>query len=340
VHALESVLKKDPLHLGANHYYIHAIEASFHPERALMSAERLKTLMPTSGHILHMPSHIYLLVGDYHQAALSNEQAIAVDRAYIQKYGIRGIYAMHYLSHNLYFLSRAYSMEGRFADAKRAADELANLYMPHFQHMPELEYYATAAFFTLFRFHDWQSILTVQEPPSAMQIAHALWHFARAYAYFQLQDFDQGFQEQEQFLQGIKRIPQGAKFGYNQAEKVLKIARLYLEAGLAQVRNDLNQAIEITKEAVQEQDTLHYNEPPDWYFPIRETLGGLLLRAGRYSEAEQVFRDDLDKHPRNGRSLFGLMVSLKEQGRDSYWVDEAFKKAWFYSDTTISVDKL
>lgn len=342
VQALESVLKRDPRHLGANHYYVHVIEASGNPERALMCAERLKTLLPSAGHILHMPSHIYLLVGDYRQAVTCNEEAVAVDRRYIREYGSEGIYPIHYLSHNLYFLSRAYSMAGNFVAAKQAADDLGQLYLPHAHRMPELEYYVPTSMFVLLRFHKWKAILDLPEPPQQMQITRALWHFSRAMAFTALGDLQNATQERRIFLEDKAKISPDVVYGYNKAEKSLKIAESLLDGTLAEAQHRLSEALAFFQTAVNEQDTLLYNEPPDWFFPVRETLGGILLRNRRFEEAERVFRDDLTRHPGNGRSLFGLRECLIGQSRhhDLFWINQQFQRAWMYSDTTLTVDGL
>lgn len=342
VETLEGVIKRDPNHLGANHYYIHAIEASCYPERALMSAQRLRHMLPQSGHILHMPAHIYLLVGDYHTAAICNEEAVAADRAYIRKYGMQGIYPLHYLSHNLYFLSRAYSMEGRFEDAKRAGDDLYHFYAPYFQAMPELEYYIPTSLFVLLRFQRWSDILKAPAPDSRMLISRSLWHFARAMALASLGQFPQAQQEQNFFIKNAQQIPPNTMYGYNKAEDILAIAALVLRAKLVETQKDPFAALDFLQQAIAIQDQLNYNEPPDWFFPVRENLGGLLLRNQQYLEAEQVFRQDLNKHPRNGRALFGLLESLKGQKRynDAFWVERQWEKAWRYSTTHLNLANL
>lgn len=342
VHVLESVIKRDPNHLGANHYYIHAMEASKHPERALMSAERLRAMATDLGHILHMPGHIYLLVGDYHLAAACNEKAVASDRAYIKQYGMDGIYPLHYLSHNLYFLSRAYSMEGRFEDAKRAADELYSFYAPYFQEMPNLEYYIPTPLFVLLRYHRWQEILNQPPPDKKMQNAYLLWHFARGMAFAAQNNLTQALEEQKNFLDGREKLLPDGAFGYNTAATILDLADLTLKAKIAEAKKDVPASVQYLKQAIAIQDALNYNEPPDWAFSIREALGGVLLRNEQYREAELVFREDLERHPRNGRSLFGLLETLKAQSRhtDAFWVQREFEDAWQYSTTALNVEDL
>lgn len=342
VNALESVLKRDPLHLGANHYYIHAIEASNHPERALMSAERLRTLLPASGHILHMPAHIYLLVGEYHQAALTNEEAVKADLEYIRQFGMDGTYPLHYLSHNYYFLTRAYSLEGNYEKALRAANDLQAFYVPHFETMPDLEEYAIAPQLVLLRFNQWEGILKLKPFPEKMNLSNTLLHFARAYAYASIKNIDEAKKEQSLFLEGKSQLAPETSFGYNKASLVISIAELQLNAKLAYAQGQISEAINFLKKGVGLQDILSYNEPPDWYYSIRESLGALLIFEKRLQEAEQVFKADLNLHPRNGRSLLGLAQSLKLQKKttDAFWVQREFDEAWKYSTVPLTLNDL
>lgn len=340
--ALESVLKRDPQHLGANHYYIHTIEASPYPERGLISAERLKHLLPSSGHILHMPSHIYLLVGDYQKAALANEEAVAADREYIREYGLAGIYAVHYLSHNLHFLSQAYAMQGRFIEAKHAADELSALYLPHYIRMPELEMYASTAMFVRLRFHKWKEIIALPKPSQEMHTTTTLWHFARSIALANLDNMTQAMEEKRLFLQAKTTVAEGKNYGNNSSKTIFALAEHFLDAKLAQSQGQTDKAIEFLQRAIALQDALNYDEPPDWLFSIRITLGGILLKTNQYAAAEQEFRADLKRHPRNGLALFGLKQSLAAQakGVDNYWVNKEFQAAWKNSGIALNTDAL
>lgn len=342
IDALEGVLKRFPEHVGANHYYIHAVEASDHPERALVCADRLRTLLPSSGHILHMPSHIYLLVGDYLQAVNSNLAAVAADRAYIREYGMEGIYPLHYLSHNLYFLSRAYTMEGRFGDAKQAADDLTAFYVSNFNKMEDLEYYASAPLTVLISFHRWKDVLQMEPPIKIMKVTTTLWHYGRGLALANLGDMPKALEEQKLFLESKDEIKGDYAFGYNRAAQILDIAHDSLAATIAEKQGKIDQAIVSLKHAITIQDQLRYNEPPDWFYPTRISLGALLLRMQKPQEAEMVFRNELKRHPRNGRALFGLKESLKAQSKmiDYYWVNEEFEKAWQNSSVKLNINEL
>lgn len=342
INALEEVLKNHPMHLGANHYYIHVIEASPDPSRALMSAERLKTLLPSSGHILHMPAHIFLRLGDYEQAAIANEKAIAADREYINQYGIEGTYPVHYLSHNYHFLSQAYSMQGNYQRAKESAVALDNLYLSHFSKMPELEEYASTLMFVYLRFHKWKELLNMPKPNADALMTTTLWHFGRSVAFASLGDLAQAEKEQKLFLEKRALIPPTSKYGYNAASKIMVLAEYFLEGVLAETQGQSSKAIASYQMAIKQQDALSYDEPPNWLFSVRDTLGALLLKEKKYAEAEKVFREDLNQHPRNGRSLFGLKMSLEAQGKmaDYYWVNQLFQDAWRFSDTELGLDNL
>jgi tetratricopeptide (TPR) repeat protein len=344
VHTLESTLRRDPQHIGANHYYIHVMEGSTKPEYALMSARRLPALAPAAGHLIHMPSHIYYLLGDYQAAVDSNLKAIRADRAYIQEYGMSGTYPAHYLGHNFDMLTRAYSMQGRFKEAKRTADELAGFYAPYYTSMPELEFrMLIPTLFVLQRFRRWEEILDLSKPPVEMAITTAMWRAARGMAYAALGDVTKALRERQYFLEMLKKIPAEATFGLNSAHKIFEIEDNLLEAKIAQAEEDNEQVRHFLERAVAEEDSTAYDDPPDWYYPIRESLGGQLLRERRYQEAEQVFRKSLDKFPRNGRALFGLLESLKRQnkGREElFWVQRAYERAWRQADAPLTVDDL
>src|SRR5262245_44791700 len=312
VRVLESVLRRNPDHPGANHYYIHAVEASPTPERALPSAGRLGGLVPAAGHLVHMPAHIYARVGDYEAAARANEKAIAGDRVYLENSGATGIYPMMYFSHNIHFLAVARATQGRFADAKKAADELVAHVGPHVKDMPMLEGFLPTPTLVLVRFRRWDDVLAGPRPAAHLPVTTAVWRFARGMAYAARDKLDDAEKEQKAFLAARDAIPAEAMYSeWNTARNVFAVAEGVLGARIAVVRKDGRTAVELLEKAVRAQDELHYGEPPDWYLNVRETLGGVLLQNGDAAAAEKVFRDDLERNPRNGRSLFGLAASLR-----------------------------
>jgi hypothetical protein len=339
---LESVLKRNPDHIGANHYYIHAIEASHHPERALASAARLETLAPAAGHLVHMPAHIYIRVGDYDAAARRNAVAASVDEAYIKNGGGQGIYPLMYYSHNLHFLAVAHAVQGRSGEALAAAEKLAAHVGPHVKAMPMLEFFVPTATLLRVRFRQWAAILQSPPPAAEMVTTKAIWHFARGMASAADGKLEQAERERQAFLTAREAVPADATWDLNSASHVLNIAQHVLEARMAVAKGDQKAAVELLRTAAEMEDALNYAEPPGWYLPARETLGGVLLANGDYAAAEGVFRADLAKHPRSGRSLFGLQESLKGQGKAyaAQLIQQELQTAWTNADTSLRIEDL
>ncbi|MDP9146714.1 MAG: hypothetical protein M3N22_03585 [Acidobacteriota bacterium] len=341
VAVLESVLRRDPTHMGANHYYVHAVEASPHPERALTSAARLETAAPGAGHLVHMPAHIYMRVGEYSAAARSNAVAAETDRNYLRDSGTTGsMYDMMYYEHNLHFLAAAYSMAGRFSDAKRAADELAAHVGPMVSGMPMAEVYVPTPIFVLVRFHRWDEVLKLPEPDTRLVMANAFWHFARGCAAAAKGQIEMAEAENKTLEKVRKEMARDTEFSFyfNKAHVFLELAGTILNARIAKARGSSEAAIESWKKAVEIQDRLNYGEPPEWFYPVRESLGGALLLSGNAAQAEKVFRADLEQYPRNPRSLFGLWKSLEAQKKDedAKWVQREFETAWKDADVTLN----
>ncbi|MEH2001458.1 MAG: hypothetical protein V7L00_22395 [Nostoc sp.] len=313
---LESVLKRNPNHTGANHYYIHAVEASPFPERALVSAKQLPSLAPGAGHLLHMPSHIYFPLGDYKGAMRANKQAIAQDDIYIKKYQVQGTYPMMYYNHNVYFLMVASSMAGRYKDALQSAETLVANATAIDPYAPMLEGFLGSKMLIQTRFSDWDAILKTLAPDEKLPTTTALWHFARGMASAATGKLEDAASESRALLAAKQVISNEATIGFSPASPILDIASKVLDAKIAREKHDYESAIKLLEKAVVAEDALDYAELPDWYFPTRESLGAVLLAKGDYKEAEKVFRADLKKYPHNGRSLFGLQASLQALGKD------------------------
>jgi tetratricopeptide (TPR) repeat protein len=344
VRVLESVLRRDPNHAGANHYYIHAVEASPQPERALASAHRLDTLVPQAGHLVHMPAHIYIHTGDYNAAVKNNAEAVKVDKVYALKADKEGsIYDLMYQGHNEQFLAWAAGMAGRYEDAKAAAEGLAKRLMPHAKSMPMLDSLILTPLWVDARFAKWEAATARPEPPKELPATHVMWRYARILAFTASGENDKAAAEHARFTEEAAVFPPDAGFSqFNTAKDILSVATHVLEARLAAARGNKAEAIAHWRKAAEVQDRLSYDEPPDWYFPVRESLGAALLSAGKPTEAEQVFREDLRQNPRNPRSLFGLMNSLKAQQRDAdaAWVEREFIEAWKDADTRLKLSDL
>jgi tetratricopeptide (TPR) repeat protein len=346
VTVLEGVLKRNPQHTGANHLYIHAVEASKNPGRALASARRLGKLAPNAGHLVHMPAHIYLRTGLYADSALSNEAAARVDEVYIKTTGARGMYPAMYYSHNLHFLVESYGRAGNFAKALHSAQRLEANVLRHSKEMPEMapmiEGFLPSGLFVRLRFAKWNDLLQVPEPPREQKIPHVFWQYARGVACAALGKTAEAEAARAAFLQEFNGLPGETPFGLNSASSVLKIAGHVLDARIAAAQGRREQALAAWRQAVAAQDALNYDEPPGWYYSVRESLGAVLLQAGQAAEAEQVFRAELADNPGNGRALFGLAESLKAQGQTAKAaaVRRDFLKAWRQADTPLRLAEL
>jgi len=345
VATLESVLKRDPDHLGAVHYYIHAVEASNDPQRALAGANRLAELAPGAGHIVHMPAHIYIRTGDYEAAVKTNERAAEVDRAYLKASGEQGIYPMMYYSHNLHFVAICGAMNGRYAEARKNADLLAANVGPHVKEMPPLEGFMTIPMAVEIRFHHWNEILKMPAPDPAMKATTVFWHFGRGLALAGTGKLNEAEAEYKTVAEAEAATPPDAIFQMpinNKTKDILKIAKDVLGAKIATAKKDNQGAITMLREAVAIQDKLNYGEPPDWFYPVRENLGGTLLLSGDMTGAEKVFREDLDRNPRNPRSLWGLRQALLQQKRDydAGFVQKQFDASWKGGQEALKLDDL
>ncbi len=345
VGVLESVLRRDPNHIGANHYYVHAVEASPHPEWALASAKRLETLAPAAGHLVHMPAHTYFRIGDYPGSARSNVVAAETDRVYLRDSGTTGsMYDLMYYAHNLHFLAASNSMAGRFADAKRAADELAAHVSDMVASMPVFEVYVPTPIFVLLRFHRWDEVLNLPPTNPRLVMTTAFWHFARGSAAAAKGKIGMAEEERRILETASKEMPADTEFSFysNKAQTFLDMAANILDARIATAHADRVRAIEYWKKAVQIEDRLYYGEPPEWFYPVRESLGAALLQNGQAAEAEAVFRLDLRQYPRNPRSLFGLFKCLETQTNapEAERVRRDFEAAWKNADGTLELGDL
>jgi tetratricopeptide (TPR) repeat protein len=344
VRVLESVLARDPMHAGANHYYIHAVEASPSPERALPSAQRLDTMVPKAGHLVHMPAHIYSRVGNFLGAAESNVKAIEADVTYAKEAEQSGsLYDLMYHSHNEHFLAFAAAMQGRYADAKKAADAMEKRLVPHADMMPMLDSFVWTPIWVDLRFAKWQESLARPEPPANRKVPHLMWRYSRTLAYASQKQVAKAEAEHALFVKEAAALPKEAPIGQmNPNDAMLAVATEIASAKLDAAKGQTESAIKHWRASVEAGDKLNYTEPPDWYYPVRESLGAALLASGKLKEAEQVFRDDLRRNPRNPRSLFGLRESLAAQhaDTDAAWVDRQFRTAWKNADVELRVGDL
>lgn len=315
VATLERVLEIDPLHPGANHFYIHAVEASQTPERAVPAAERLVDLVPGAGHLVHMPSHIFIRVGRYADASDANVRAIAADQAYFAVAPPPDFYALYFL-HNVHFLAFASMMEGRRDAAIQAARDLESDVPQDFLHnyVQFADGLMATPLHVMIRFGDWEGILAEPEPADFRLLSRTLWHYARGVALSALGRTEEARAEQVAFEEMAAQVPDDWTVANNTAAAVIDIARGMLEGEVLYREGDHDGAFAALRHAVELEDALVYDEPPGWMQPVRHALGALLMGAERYDEAEAVYRADLDKNARNGWSLLGLQDALRAQG--------------------------
>ncbi|MEM8941377.1 MAG: hypothetical protein AAGC91_04430 [Pseudomonadota bacterium] len=338
---LEAVLERSPEHPLALHLYIHAVEASDQPERAEAAADRLLNLVPGAGHLVHMPAHIYWRVGRYDDASEANIRAAAVDEEYIASCNAQGFYPAMYYPHNIHFLWAASSMQGRSELALESARRVsASVPVEMIEQFPQVEFFHTIPLLSLTQFGRWDEVLATPAPREDLEFSNGIWRYARAIAHARTGDIQSAKQDHKElttlmdetdvvFLDSL----------YYPATLLLAIADVLVAGEIALQEGDSKSAVAYFEKAVGVQDDLPYTEPPFWYFPTRHALGRALLTDGQSAQAEAVYRRDLEDYPHNGWSMYGLMQSLEEQGKDSGDVKQQFAIAWRKADVNLTASQ-
>jgi hypothetical protein len=340
VATLEHVMAAHPDHPGANHYYIHAVEASPNPGRAVAQAGRLETLVPGAGHLVHMPAHIYIRTGQYGRSAKSNAAAARVDEQYFKAAGQQGMYPMMYYGHNLQFESAAAMFAGYHAQAREAARQTVALLDPIGDASPMIEPYALQEAWVALRFGRWDDALQVKAPPDTRVVQTALAHYVRGAALAEQGKLAEAEQERQSFQTAAARVPEDLMISAtNRGRALLDVAAADLDGRIAVTRKNIPAAVAAFTRAADAEDRLGYNEPPDWLLPERERLGAVLLAAGRTANAESVFRKDLERNVSNPRSLFGLWKALEAQKKPEAAAARAsFEAAWQGADVALGTN--
>jgi tetratricopeptide (TPR) repeat protein len=340
---LDAVLKLNPRHPFANHLYIHAVEASPHPERADAAADRLRKLQPGLAHNVHMPSHIDIRRGRWHEAIATNAKAVQADKRYRAATGNRplGLFPM-YAAHNQHMLAYAALMTGQSKLAMRYVREMIKDLPAEFvrENAALVEAFDAVPMEVVMRFGKWDDILAEPENyPDYMPFARAFHHGARAIAFAAKSDTESARKEQAIFRELVQRVPKETAVSNNTAESITAVANHMIEGELLIAEGKLDPGLEELCATLTLEDALNYDEPPSWMIPLRHTIGANLMRAGRFAEAEQVYRDDLKRLPENGWSLFGLSQALAAQEKDGAELEATrarFKKVWAKADVKIT----
>ena len=342
-HALK-LNEKNPL---ANHLYLHATEAAPDVEKALPSAERLKTLVPGAGHLIHMPSHIYINTGDYHLGSIANEEAVKVDSIYIAQCQVTGVYPQMYYPHNWHFLAATAALEGRGARSIEAAYKTADIIDRNYLKQEGFEttqHYITIPYHVLVKFAQWEKILALPAPDKTLDYVTAIWHYSRGMALVNIGRINDAKDELEllKFVSDMDAVKTMMIWEINTTADICNIAMYVLEGEIERLSGNVEAAEEFFKAAIQIEDKLNYNEPPDWFFSVRHMLGELYLNVAKPELAEAVYREDLSYWVKNGFALNGLYHSMLMQGKEAEAsvVEEEFLKAWQYADSQLKFSRI
>ena len=339
IKSLERVMAAEPEHPLALHLYIHALEASSNAQKAEGAADALANLVPGSGHLAHMPSHIYFRVGRYQDAALANIRAADIDEAYIAECNAQGFYPALYYPHNIHFLWASATMQGQSElSLKSARRVVENVRIEQVEQFPTIQFFRTVPMLSLVRFARWEEILSEPEPHAPFAFARAIWHYGRGVAYASMENKESALNE----LAAIERLePEVDEIFMGNvypAKSLIGIAKSLLRGEISFRSSAMAAAVTSFEEAVAMQDALPYTEPPFWYYPTRQSLGAALLADGRAAEAQLVFEADLEQYPMNGWSLYGLTEALNAQGltASAEAARQRFETVWQFSDVTLS----
>lgn len=334
--ALQRILKVNPYHIGANHFYIHLVEQGSDPSLGVANAERLGYLAPGAGHLVHMPCHIYVRTGRYHDCTEANRRAIMADEEYIKVTNAQGYYPLLYYPHNFHSLWFSTMMEG---NARESIGAAMDIQIKMTDRMIEVERLRPTLLFALLRFGRWEDILVQPQPREDMVYYRAMWHYARGISYLRKHMITGAGAELERLERlassdEAKALKQSFFFGLTQVNIALNILRAEVNGK----QGNIGKMIDLFKDAVALEDSLPYMEPPYWYYPVRHSLGAAYLTGGRPDEAEKVFMEDIKRNPENGWALYGLMLSLQSQGKinASIEVERRFNEAWSEADININ----
>jgi tetratricopeptide (TPR) repeat protein len=340
-------MQKKPDHHGANHLYIHAVEASKNPERGLASADKLRFLAPGAGHLVHMPSHIYIRVGNYHEGTLANQRAVKSDEEYINQCNQQGFYPISYYPHNYHFLFATSTLEG---NSKTAIDAALKTSQKPPDSLLEvcgyktLQHFVATPLYAYVTFGKWDEILSYSQSEDSRPYIKAIWHYARGMAFVAKNNLKEAEKELIALskLRNNKDIEELIIWEINSAGIPTKIAYEVLSGEIAAKNKNYEKAIAHLKKAVELEYTLRYDEPPTWFYPCSQNLGAVLIEAGKYAEAEKVYLKNLEDVPENGWALFGLHQAMLKQNKleEAAEIEKRFNEAWKYADIKLTASRI
>lgn len=345
---LDQVLNINPRHCGAHHFYIHAVEASAEPEKGLQSARLFdEGLVPGAGHLVHMPSHIYIRTGDYHKGTLSNIQAVEKDSVYVSACNAQGAYPLAYYPHNYHFMAATATLEGNSQWAILAANKTAEHANQQLMKEPgwgTLQHYYTIPYNVNVKFGKWKEILEMKNQDTTLQYPEAVRHYARGMAYLGLNDLPNSKRELQllEKYANDESLKEITIWEINSIYDLLQIAQKVLKAEILASEGSFDQSITLLKEAVEMEDQLNYNEPPDWFFSVRHHLGAIQIEAGKYKDAITTFEEDLNKLPKNGWAYHGMKLAYTKLNDEKRLkeVDQKLADAWATADVELSNSRI
>jgi hypothetical protein len=344
----EKILKKDPKHIGANHFYIHVVEASNTPQRGYAAAKFFDDGNAASfGHLVHMPSHIYIRTGDYHKGTIANINACKVDSAYVTMCHAQGAYPIGYYPHNYHFMAGTATLEGNSKWAIFGANETSKLVHPKNMVLPGLEtlqHYYMIPYFVSVKFGKWDDILKMKLPTDTLKYPKAISHYARGMAYLGKKDLVKAKGEfvRLEVLSYDKSLEKMTIWQINSMSSIVNIAAKVLKAEILASERNYTQSILLLQKAVAIEDGLNYNEPPDWFFSVRHHLGAIQIEAGRYDDAIKTYEEDLKQFPKNGWALHGLKLAYEKLNNKSKAaeMEQLISKSWATADVKIATSRI
>lgn len=345
---LENILDKYPDHPGANHFYIHAVEASNTPERAIASAKAFDDgLVSGSGHLLHMPSHVYIRTGEYHKGTIANIRAIEADSIYVTKCHAQGAYPLAYYPHNYHFLAATATLEGNSEWAMIGANKLSEYVHPDIMKEPgwgTLQHYYSIPLYVQVKLGHWEDILRSDFKTYNLPYLKAVKHYARGMAFMAKNDLEKARIELDTLekLAEDKSLEEVTVWDINSVDQLMQIARRVVKAEILASEEKYDESIALLKEAVDIEDSLNYDEPPDWFFSVRHHLGAVQIEAGNYKDAIATYEQDLRKLPKNGWAQHGMLLAYQNLNDDTnvQKMNEEIRQSWKGADINIKSSRV